>query len=80
MGKWLVSLVDTSKLAGWVRSGVAALLGLVAAKWLGGTIFKDVFSPDIINAVAIGVATIAVGIWQQIAKNLDPDYQKPPSG
>ena len=80
MGKWLVSLVDTSKLAGWVRSGVAALLGLVAGKWLGGTIFKDVFSPDIINAVAIGVATIAVGIWQQIAKNLDPDYQKPPSG
>jgi hypothetical protein len=77
MWKWIVSLVDTSMLAGWVRAGVAAALGLLVTKYLAGTVFAGMISPDMINAVSIAVAAAVVGVWQQIAKKLDPDYDKP---
>lgn len=77
MGKWIVSLVDTSKLAGWVRAGVAGIITLLASKYLAGTVFGGILSPDIVNTVAVLAGTAVAGIWQQIAKKLDPDYSKP---
>lgn len=77
MGKWIVSSVDTSKLAGWVRAGVAGIITLVVSKYLAGTVFMGIISPDIINTIAVLAGTAVVGIWQQIAKKLDPDYSKP---
>jgi hypothetical protein len=76
MWKWIVSLLDTSKLAGWVRAGVAGILSLVAAKYLGDTVFKDVLSPAVIDTIAVTVSTAVVGWWSQVAKKIDPDYQK----
>lgn len=70
MGKWLVALVDTSKLAGWVRAGVAALLGILSAKYFGGHL-----SPELQATIGTAVAGIVVGLWSQIAKKLDPDYK-----
>jgi hypothetical protein len=77
MGKWIVSLVDTSKLAGWVRAGVAGIITLLVSKYLAGTIFAGAISPDIVNALAVLAGTAVVGLWQWIAKKLDPDYSKP---
>lgn len=74
MWKWVVSLVDTSKLSGWVRAGVAGLIGIVSAKYFGGKL-----SPDLANAIGVAVAGVVVGLWSQIAKKLDPDYDKPAS-
>lgn len=78
-GKLIVSLFDTSKLAGWVRAGVAAILGVVATKWLGGTVFKDVLSPEVITTISVAIAGLVVGLWSQLAKKLDPDYKEPPT-
>jgi hypothetical protein len=70
MWKWIVSLVDTSKLAGWVRSGVGAIITIVSLKYFGGKI-----SPDMNVAISTFIATAVVGVWQQIAKKMDPDYK-----
>lgn len=66
---WLTSLFDSSKIAGWVRAGVSGILTLVASKYLGDTVFKDVLSADFINAVSVAAATLVVGIWSNIAKS-----------
>lgn len=79
MGKWIVSIFDTSKLAGWVRAGVSGILALVATKYLGDTIFKDALSPGVIDGIAVMVSTLVVGLWSTIAKKLDPDYKEPPA-
>ena len=79
MGKWIVSIFDTSKLAGWVRAGVSGILALVATKYLGDTIFKDMLSPGVIDAVAVMASTLVVGLWSTVAKKLDPDYKEPPA-
>jgi hypothetical protein len=73
MWKWVVSLVDTSKLSGWVRAGVAGLVGIVSAKYFGGKL-----SPDLANAIGVAIAGLVVGLWSQIAKKLDPDYAPKP--
>lgn len=74
MWKWIVSLVDTSKLAGWVRAGVAGVITLLVSKYLAGTIFAGMISPDIVSAISVSAGALVVGIWQQVAKKLDPDY------
>lgn len=74
MWKWIVSLVDTSKLSGFVRAGVAGILGTISAKYFGGNL-----SPDLQVAIAGAVAGLVVGAWSWIAKKLDPDYEKPTS-
>lgn len=73
MWKWLVALVDTSKLAGWVRTGTTAILTMAALK-LANTWFGGVLSTETIVFLSGVAATLVVGIWQQIAKKLDPDY------
>ena len=79
MGKWIVTLLDTSKLAGWIRAGVSGILALVATKYLGDTIFKDVMSPTVIDGIAVMMSTLVVGLWSTVAKKLDPDYKEPPA-
>lgn len=69
MGKWIVALIDTSKLAGWVRAGVGALISALSLKYFGGKV-----SPELNLAIATAIGGLVVGIWQQIAKKLDPDY------
>lgn len=71
MWKWIVSLVDTSKLAGWVRAGVGGLIGILSAKYFGGKV-----SPEVQAAIGTAVAGLVVGLWSQIAKKLDPDYKE----
>ena len=61
----LATLFDDNKVAGWVRAGVAALLGLFVAKWpwLG-----QIVDPTTQQAIAAVVATIVVGVWSQLTK------------
>ena len=69
MGKWLVSLVDTSKLAGWVRALVGAGITSLSLKYFGGKV-----SPEMNLAISTAISGVVVGLWQQLAKKLDPDY------
>lgn len=63
--KLLTMFVNSSKVGGWVRAGVAAGLTALIAKnpWLSSYL-------DSQTQLAIGVAAsgIAVGIWSHIAK------------
>lgn len=72
MGKFIVSLVDTSKLAGWIRALVGACITALSVKYFGGKV-----SPDMNLAISTAIGGFVVGLWQLIAKKLDPDYSKP---
>lgn len=61
----LVSLVDTGKLAGWVRAIVAALLGAAIAKWPALSSYLD---PTAQAALGVVVSAIIVGAWSHVAK------------
>lgn len=59
-------LVDTSKLAGWVRAIVASGLGVLIAKfpWL-----DHILSPDVQAAIGAAVSGAIVGAWSHVAKS-----------
>jgi hypothetical protein len=62
----LSKFIDADKLGGWVRAGVAALLGLVISKW---SVLGSVLTPDLQNALGVLVAGIVVGIWSTLVKS-----------
>lgn len=62
----LVSLVDASKLGGWVRAGVASLLTIVIAKV---PTVKDILDPSTQAALGVVVSGIVVGLWSQYVKS-----------
>ena len=68
MLKGWTSLIDTSKLAGWVRALIAALIGVALSRWPG---LGDWLSPDAPQAVALAAGTIVVGVWSHVAKKID---------
>jgi hypothetical protein len=61
----LFSLVDTSKMGGWVRalvgSGLTALLSLDPH-------LAQYLSPQTQTAFAIAVSGVVVGVWSHLAK------------
>jgi hypothetical protein len=61
----LSPFIDSGKLAGWVRAGVAALLGLIIAR---SPILGSVLSPEVQSALAVAASGAVVGIWSQITK------------
>ena len=62
----LASIINADKLGGWVRAGVASLLGVFIAKWpLLGTILD----PATQAALGTVVAAIVVGVWSQLTKS-----------
>jgi hypothetical protein len=61
----LASLIGPDKIGGWVRSGVAALLAMVIAKFPG---LADVLDPATQAAIGVAVAALVVGIWQHLTK------------
>lgn len=62
----LAKFIDADKLGGWVRAGVAALLGLLIAKI---PIVGTIVGPDLQEAVGVLVAGLVVGIWSQLTKS-----------
>lgn len=68
------SLIDTSKLGGWVRAAVASGLGVLIAKFPG---LGNWLTPDTQAALGAFAAALVIGVWSQIAKSLDADYAKP---
>lgn len=61
----LVSLVDSSKLGGWVRAGVAAVLPFLIVHV---PVLKDVLSPDTQTALGVAISGIVVGLWSHYTK------------
>jgi hypothetical protein len=62
----LANLIGPDKLGGWVRSGVAALLAMVIAKFPG---IEGVLDPATQAAIGVVVSGIVVGIWSQLTKS-----------
>jgi hypothetical protein len=66
MWEILAKLIDADKLGGWVRAGVAALLGLLIAKW---PVIGNLVGPELQEAAGVLVAGLVVGLWSQITKS-----------
>lgn len=64
----LARLVDTSKLAGYVRAGVAAAAGAAIAKW---PLLGQFMDQDTQNALGVFAAGLVVGMWSHFVKSDD---------
>lgn len=63
---WITMFIDSGKIGGWVRAGVASVLPLLIAKYpLAGVILD----PATQTAVATVASAVAVGLWSHYAKS-----------
>lgn len=60
----IVKLIDADKIGGWVRAGVAAVMGAGATS-IGGWF---VATPEWKTALGVVVSGIVVGAWSHLAK------------
>lgn len=74
--RFLAKLVNTSKLGGWVRAGVAALFGVAIAKWPD---LKDYVDPATQAEIGAVASTIIVGVWSHAAKSIADKKAATPS-
>jgi hypothetical protein len=65
---FLTQFFDASKVGGYARSGVAALLGIAIAKWPA---LSTVLDPATQAALGLAVSGAVVGIWSQLTKSDD---------
>lgn len=68
MFKGWTTLIDASKLGGWVRAGVASALTAVLAKSPAVAQWVD---PSMQDAFAMFASAVVVGIWSHLAKKID---------
>ena len=61
----LTQFFDASKVGGYARSGVAALLGIAIAKWPA---LGTVLDPTTQAALGLAVSGVVVGVWSQLTK------------
>jgi len=61
----LTQFFDASKVGGYARSGVAALLGIAIAKWPA---LNSILDPTTQAALGLAVSGMVVGIWSQLTK------------
>jgi hypothetical protein len=62
---FLTQFIDASKVGGWARAGVAALIGIGIAKW---PVLGTVLDPATQAALALAVSGAVVGVWSQLTK------------
>ena len=62
---FLTQFFDASKVGGYARSGVAALLGIAIAKWPA---LSSVLDPSTQAFLGLAVSGMVVGIWSQLTK------------
>ncbi|MDE2105528.1 MAG: hypothetical protein KGL39_50340 [Patescibacteria group bacterium] len=62
---FLTQFIDANKLGGWVRAGVASLVGVLIAKYPGLGTYLD---PATQAALGVIATTVVVGIWSQLIK------------
>src|ERR1039458_5416896 len=62
---FLTQFIDASKVGGWARAGVAALLGIAIFKWPA---LSSVLDPTTQAALGLAVSGAVVGIWSQMTK------------
>lgn len=63
----LTKLIDAGTLGGWVRAGVASLLGVAIAKFPG---LSGVLDPATQTAIGVAASGLIVGIWSHWAKKV----------
>src|ERR1017187_3599792 len=62
---FLTQFFDASKVGGYARSGVAALLGIAIAKWPA---LATILDPTTQAALGLAVSGAVVGVWSQLTK------------
>jgi hypothetical protein len=72
----ITMFINSGKVAGWVRAGVAAGFPILIAKYPPLGDYLDAATQAQIAAV---LSTIAVGIWSHIAKVMAANQPKPNS-
>jgi len=66
---FLSQFINADKLGGWVRSGVATILGYLIAHYAAKyPILTDVLSPEVQAAIGVAFSAAAVGLWSQLTK------------
>lgn len=65
---FIYSIIGPDKLGGWIRAGVAAVLGFLAAKLAAVPFFSSLLTPEVIEGIALAASTAVVGLWQHTAK------------
>jgi hypothetical protein len=71
----LLMFVNSSKVAGWTRAGVGAIIAAAIAKW---PLLKEYMDPATQAALATAASGLAVGVWSHIAKQLDTQHSTYP--
>jgi hypothetical protein len=64
---FLLMFVNSSKIGGWTRAGVAAGLTALIAKW---PFLSQYLAPDTQAEVAAAASGIVVAVWSHFAKSL----------
>ena len=64
---FLLMFVNSSKVGGWVRGGVASGLVMLVANY---PFLSDYLSPSTQTELAAAASAIAVGIWSHVAKSI----------
>lgn len=62
---FLSQFVDSNKIGGWVRAGVAALIGSAIAKW---PLLANYLDPTVQQAIGVAAAGVVVGVWSTLTK------------
>jgi hypothetical protein len=62
---FLTGLIDAGKLGGWVRAGVASVLGVAIAKW---HVLSFILTPEVQDALGVAISGMAVGLWSHVVK------------
>lgn len=62
---FLAQIIGPDKIGGWVRSGVGVAFVAAVAKW---PILGSYIDPSTQTQLAAVVATLVVGVWQQLTK------------
>ena len=62
---FLTQFIDANKIGGWVRAGVASLLGVIISKW---PLLANYLDPTTQAALGVAASGIVIGIWSQLTK------------
>lgn len=66
---FLSQFINADKLGGWVRAGVASILGYLIAHYAAKyPLLTDVLSPEVQASIGVAASGLAVGLWSQLTK------------
>lgn len=66
---FLSQFINADKLGGWVRAGVASVLGYLIAHYAAKyPLLTSILSPEVQGAIGVAASAAVVGLWSQLTK------------